>query len=121
MSELTKTIGKPNHGRVYHLSDKATQQYIKAILNPVTRNVIEYRHLIENPATRGMWDKSSYNKFSRLMKVLKRGIQGTNTMKLIQKHEVPYNKKVAYARFIYDYRPQKEEKERTRITVGAIG
>ena len=25
MSELTKTIGKPNHGRVYHLSDRATQ------------------------------------------------------------------------------------------------
>ena len=39
-------------------------------------------------------------------------------MKFIQKHEVPYNKKFTYARFICDYRPQKEEKERTIITVG---
>ena len=39
-------------------------------------------------------------------------------MKFIQKHEVPYYKKVTYARFLCNYRPQKEEKERTRITVG---
>ena len=52
ISELTKTIGKPNHGRVYHLSDRATQQCINAILNPVTGNMMEYRHLIAEPATR---------------------------------------------------------------------
>ena len=40
MSELTKTIEKPNHGRVYHLSDRATQQYINAILNPITGNMM---------------------------------------------------------------------------------
>ena len=52
------------------------------------------------------------------MKGLKIGTEGTETMKFIQNHEVPYDKKVAYARFVCDYRPQKEEKERTRITVG---
>ena len=36
MSELTKTTEKPNHGRVYNLSDRATQQYINAVLNPAT-------------------------------------------------------------------------------------
>ena len=39
-------------------------------------------------------------------------------MKFIQKHEVPYDKKVTYAQFICDYRPQKEEKYRTIITLG---
>ena len=39
-------------------------------------------------------------------------------MKFIQKHEVPYNKKFTYARFVCDYIPQKEEKEITIITVG---
>ena len=52
------------------------------------------------------------------MKGLKGGIQGTKTMKFIQKHEVLYDKKVTYTRFICDYSPQKEEKERTRISVG---
>ena len=51
-------------------------------------------------------------------KGLKRGIHGTETMEFIQKYEVPYDKKVTYAQFVCDYRPQKEEKERTRITVG---
>ena len=118
MGELIKTIEKPNHGRVYNLSDRATQQYINSILNPVTGNMMEYRHLISDPATIEVWDKSSSNAFGRLMKGLKRGIQGTETMRFIQKHKVPYNKKVTYARFICDHRPQKEEKERTGITVG---
>ena len=68
---------------------------------------MEYRHLIADPATREVWEKSSANKFGRLMKGLKRRTQGTETMKCIQKHEVPYNKKVTYAQFVCDYRPQK--------------
>ena len=52
MIELTKTIGKHNHSQVYHLSDKATQQCINAILNLETGNIMEYRHLIADPSTR---------------------------------------------------------------------
>ena len=107
VSELGITIGKPNHGRVYHLSDRATQQYTNAILNPTTRNMVEYRHLIAEPTTREVWEKSVFNEFGRLMKGLKRGTQGTYTMQLIQKHEVPHDKKVTYTRFVCDYRPQK--------------
>ena len=79
---------------------------------------MEYRHLIADPEAREVSEKSSANKFGRLTKGLKRGIKGTDTMKFIQKHEVPYDKKVTYARFMCDYRPQKEGKERTRIIVG---
>ena len=71
MSELTKTIEKPNHGKVYNLSDRATQQYINAILNPVTGNTMEYRHLIEDQETREVWEKLSANEFGRLIKGLK--------------------------------------------------
>ena len=118
ISELTKTIEKPNHVKVYNLSDRATKQYTNAILNPFTGNMMEYRHLIADPATREVWEKSSANEFGRLTKGLKRGIQGTETMKFIQKHEVPYNKKVTYARLVCYHKPQKEEKEITIITVG---
>ena len=38
-------------------------------------------------------------------------------MKLIQNHEILYDKKVTYTRFVCDYRPQKEEKKITTITV----
>ena len=118
MSELKKIIERPNHGRVYHLSYRATQQYINAILNPVIGNMVEYRHLIADPSTREVWEKSPANEFGRIMKGFKGGIPGTETMQFIQKHEVPYDKKVTYTRFVCDYSPQKEEKERTIITVG---
>ena len=68
---------------------------------------MEYRHLISELATREVWEKSSSNESVRLMKGFKGGIQGTETMKFIQKHEVPYDKKVAHARFVCDSRPEK--------------
>ena len=40
-------------------------------------------------------------------------------MQFIQKDEVKHDKRVTYARFVCDYRPKKEEKQRTQITVGA--
>ena len=52
------------------------------------------------------------------MKGLKRDIKGTDTLKLIQKKEVPKGKIVTYARFVCDYREKKEEKNITRIMVG---
>ena len=75
--------------------------------------MMEYRHLIAEPVTREMWENSSAKEFGRLMKGLKGGIQGIETMQFIQKNEVPYDKKVTCAQFVCDYRPQKEEKEVT--------
>ena len=37
------------------------KKYINAILNPVTGNMMEYRHLIEDPETREAWVKLSAN------------------------------------------------------------
>ena len=39
-------------------------------------------------------------------------------MQFIQKHEVPHDKIVTYARFVCDYKPLKDKKEQTRLTVG---
>ena len=107
ISELVKAIVKPNHVWVDHLSNRATQQYINAIIKPVTGNMMEYRHLIADPDTREVLVKLSANKFGILIKGLKGGIQGTETMKFVQKHDIPYDKKVSYARFVCYYRPQK--------------
>ena len=79
---------------------------------------MEYKHLIVYPITREVWERLASNEFGRLVKRLKRGIEGTETMQLIQMNDVPHDKTVTYARFLCDYRPQKEEKELIRITVG---
>ena len=46
--------------------------------------------------------------------------RGTNTMFFIPYEDIPHDRRkdITYSRIFVDYRPQKQEKERTRITVG---
>ena len=47
-------------------------------------------------------------------------VKGTNTMFFITYDDIPFDRRkdITYARIVVDFRPQKNEKERTRITVG---
>ena len=47
-------------------------------------------------------------------------VQGTNTMFFITYENIPTNrcKDIMHVRILVEYRPQKQEKEQTRITVG---
>ena len=67
----------------------------------------EYRHLINDPKTKQVWNNSAANEFGRLMNGLKVRISGTGTMKLINKYKVPTGRTVTYARFVCVYRPKK--------------
>ena len=72
------------------------------------------------------WKHSVSNKFGRLMKGIGRKQnngksrvgEGHDTCRFIKKHQIPKGRKVTYARFCCDVRPQKEEENRTRLTVG---
>ena len=71
------------------------------------------------------WLRSSANEFGRLMQGVGRHsrkltdcVQGTDTMRIIRKHQVPTGKAITYGNFVCDYRPLKQEKWRTRLTVG---
>ena len=95
------------------------QHYVNAVLDPITGQHLEYRHLIRNPQTKLLWEQSASNEFGRLMTGLKRGnILGTKTMRFIHRNEIPQGRTITYAKFVCDYKPQKQEQERTRITVG---
>jgi hypothetical protein len=45
-------------------------------------------------------------------------IKGTNTMRFCEKKDIPFHKKVSYARTVCGMRPQKDEILRTRMTAG---
>jgi hypothetical protein len=91
---------------------------INAIVDPTTGQLLEFRRLIADPKTRPTWMTAAANEFGQLMDGLLRGIKGTNTMSFIHKTQVPKDCMVTYARFCCDYRPQKSEPYRCRITVG---
>ena len=45
-------------------------------------------------------------------------VKGTNTVTFIPKYKVPKDKKVTYGKIVCKMKPEKEEKDRTRLTVG---
>jgi hypothetical protein len=97
-----------------------------AVFDETTGKMLEYRHLInhEDPEVRKKWQISSANEFGRTMQGVGKTrpdedkIEGTDTMHLIKKCDIPKNKKITYARFCSDIRPQKAETHRTRLTAG---
>lgn len=78
---------------------------------------LEYRHIIRSPHTQKLCENSAANEFSRLMQGLKRGkIQATETMRFIKRRKVPHGRQVTYAKYVCEYKPNKQE--RTKITIG---
>ena len=76
----------------------------------------EYRHLIKVP-DRKIWERSFAKKLGQLDQGI-REVKGTNTVIFIPKSKVLKDKKVTYVKIVCKVKPEKEEKERTRLTVG---
>ena len=80
-----------------------------------------YRDLINhaNEKIRLKWLTSGENEFGRLFQGFSpNGIKGLDVLEWTQKSAVPRDKKCTYPRYTVDYRPEKDEPDRTRITCG---
>ena len=89
-----------------------------AVVDPTTGLNLEYKDLITNPLTKRDWDFSAANEFGRLMDgVGKRMPTCTNTMVPIHPSQIPQGRTATYCKFVCTKRPQKEEENRTRLTM----
>ena len=96
------------------------------VFDETTGKMLEYRHLLKHPdpLVRKQWQRSSANEFGRTMQGVgknrpkEEGIEGTDTMHLIKKCDIPKGKQITYARFVSEIRLQKAETHRTRLTAG---
>ena len=81
---------------------------------------MNYRQLLKDPKHTKVWSHSAANEFGRLAQGVGTRIKGTNTIHFIQKNQVPQERvrDVTYGSFSCDFKPNKEEKERTRLTAG---
>eukprot|EP00804_Cyclotella_cryptica_P019806 CCRYP_009697-RA/>CCRYP_009697-RA protein AED:0.19 eAED:0.25 QI:0/0/0/1/1/1/2/0/745 len=90
----------------------ATRQFprdaLSAILDTDTGELLEYRHLIKT------------QKLGRLAQGIPGTVKGTNTIVFIAYNEIPpqRRKDVTYGRIVANYRPEKEDPYRIRLTVG---
>jgi hypothetical protein len=86
-----------------------------------TNTYLTYRQLLHHPKYKESWTRSEANEFGLLAQGLKDNrVKGTDTIKFIRKDQVPNDrmKDVTYGSFNCNFKPNKEEKERTRLTAG---
>ena len=93
-----------------------------AVLDSATGEMLEYRHLIKHPQYKDTWmNKSFGDEVGRLAQGRKQtGIEGTNTLFFINFEQIPRDriKDITYDRICCNVRPEKDDPNRTRITVG---
>jgi hypothetical protein len=88
-----------------------------AVVDPDTGKQMEYRDLIKHDKYREVWEQSFTKELDQLAQG-KCGHNGTDTIIFIPRKQVPKGRKVTYGRIVVDYRPQKADPNRTRLTVG---
>ena len=97
------------------------QEFCAGVVHPVTKETItKYQKLIDEPLLRDVWTKAMCKELGRLAQGYD-GTEGTNTIRFLTHDEIkaiPADRTVTYARIVVDYRPQKADPNRVRITVG---
>jgi hypothetical protein len=66
---------------------------------------------------KSVWELSFSNKIGRLFQGIQ-NLKGTDTCFFIAKLLVPTNKRPTYGRIVCNFHPQKEEQNRSHLTVG---
>jgi hypothetical protein len=101
------------------------QQQANAVLHPTTGKAMSYKQLMKDPLTKAMWIRAMTTELARLARLAQGmdGItEGTDTIFYFSHDEIkniPTDQTVTYVRIVVDYRPQKQDPNRVRITVGS--
>jgi hypothetical protein len=94
------------------------KHFAYAVVDPDTGVSMEYKQLMQHPKTKSKWTHSFANELGRLAQGVGDRLKGTETIFFIPVSAVPKDRKVTYGRIVVSIRPQKDEVERTRLTVG---
>ena len=91
------------------------------VVHPVTKETItKYKTLINDPILRQLWLNAMEKELGRLAQGYKT-TKGTNTVFFMDHNmiaNIPKDRTTTYARIVVDYRPQKEDPNKVRITAG---
>ena len=116
-SSNLRSRGKKNLLPLYALISQCQKSHeANSVTHQISVVTQEYRHLVKGP-DRKILVRSFANELLQLSQGI-RGVKGKNTFILILKDQVPKDKKVIYGKILCKVKPEKEEKERTRLTVG---
>ena len=85
-------------------------EYLNAIYDPRSQAYLEYRQIIQTDAS-SIWRRVFTKEMNRLL-------VDTETIRFIKREAILKDKKPTSIKINCDYRPQKEDPYRARITVG---
>jgi hypothetical protein len=103
--QTQKTKGSMTHSRIIIMPEM-----MNAVICPDTGKSLKHNELITKLGYRIKWMRSTANERNRLY--------NTNTIRFIQRSNIPKVRNVTYGSFVVDIKDHKEEKDRTRLTVG---
>jgi hypothetical protein len=81
-----------------------------AVICPETGKSLKHQELITKIRYKIKWMRSTANEINSLY--------STNAIRFLRRSNIPKGRKVTYGSFVVDIKDHKEEKERTRLTVG---
>jgi len=98
------------------------KEYCYGVVHPVTKETItHYRKLIKDPLLKDLWIKAMSKELHRLAQGCPDVTKVTNTIFYLSHADnckIPQDRTVTYTRIVTDHRPQKEDPNHVRITVG---
>jgi hypothetical protein len=98
-----------------------------SVLDPSTGEFLEHCQLRQDPRYKATWDTSYANDLRRLCQGIGLGttpnskqVAGTNTFFIIDYHDIPAHKQkeICHTMVVCEVRPDKDDPDRTRITIG---
>jgi hypothetical protein len=119
---MAETLSQANHcfsisasTKISHSTTPTSEsvtspEMANAVICPETGKSIKHQELITKLKYKIQWMRSTANKINRLY--------NTNTIRFIRRSNIPKGRKVTYGSFVVDIKDHKEEKDRTRLTVG---
>ncbi len=97
-----------------------------SVLDPATGEFLEHRQLRRDPCYKAIWETSYANELDRLCQGIGSGstpssqrIAGTNTFFIINYQNIPLHKRkeICHTMVVCKVRPEKDDPDRTRITI----
>jgi hypothetical protein len=103
---------KPNNATKLSGTNKIIilPEMANAVICPETGKSLKHQELITKLRYKIKWMRSTENEINRLY--------NTNAIRFISRSNIPKGRKVTYGSFVVDIKDRKEERERTRLTIG---
>jgi hypothetical protein len=90
---------------------------MNSVIHAITGKEMQYKDLMKDPELGPSFEIGLSNKLGRIYQG-NRDIAGTNTALFIDLKSIPKNRKITYGKLVCEFKPNKNEKHRVRLTVG---